>query len=177
MTDFTTIKYLASGNKRQQLAFQELNSLQIFEKLEAFNPILAGTIPIEIDIPESDLDIICECKHLDIFQNTLIRLFSKQENFKITHNSICNIPSIICNFKTPHFEVEIFGQNIPVKKQHAYRHMLVEYAILQQKDSAFKKAIMQLKKDGFKTEPAFAKLLGLSGNPYEALLLLENDLL
>lgn len=173
MIDFTSIAYLASGNQRQQLACQELKRLQVIEKLTTYQPILVGTIPIDIDIPESDLDIICECKDLNRFQNKLIKLFSEKKAFKTKQTQINTIPSVVCTFKTPHFEIEIFGQDIPVKKQNAYRHMLIEHRLLTEKGTDFKKAIIQLKKEGYKTEPAFAKLLRLSGNPYDALLELE----
>lgn len=78
--------------------------------------------------------------------------------------------SVVCNFKTDDFEIEIFGQNIPPKQQNAYRHMLIEHQILQEKGEGFRLKIIELKRTGYKTEPAFAELLNLKGNPYLALL-------
>lgn len=43
----------------QQKAYQVITDHAILEKLAQYNPILVGTIPINIDIEESDLDIIC----------------------------------------------------------------------------------------------------------------------
>ncbi|WP_343330978.1 DUF4269 domain-containing protein [Polaribacter staleyi] len=60
-----------------------------------------------------------------------------------------------------------------VKTQNAYRHMIVENKILKEKGFEFKQSIKKLKSNGTKTEPAFAKLLGLEGNPYTELLKLE----
>ena len=60
MIDFTTIDYLENGNEKQKRAYKVLSKYQIFEKLKDYSPILAVTIPIEIDIEGSDLDIICE---------------------------------------------------------------------------------------------------------------------
>ncbi len=51
--------------------------------------------------------------------------------------------------------------------------MLVEYAVLQAGGEPWRRAVQQLKEKGMKTEPAFAALLRLPGNPYEALLALE----
>lgn len=57
MIDFTTIAYLKLGTPRQKRAYAVLKALRIFENLKQYNPILMGTIPIDIDIdlPESDL--------------------------------------------------------------------------------------------------------------------------
>jgi len=66
MTHFDTIDYLKYGNEKQQKAFQVLSDYTIFETLTTFNPILVGTIPIEIDIETSDLDIICEWSEKNI---------------------------------------------------------------------------------------------------------------
>jgi hypothetical protein len=60
MIDFTTIDYLKEGNDRQKKAYEVLLKYKIFEKLSNYSPLLAGTVPIEIDIEGSDLDIICE---------------------------------------------------------------------------------------------------------------------
>ena len=40
-------------------------------------------------------------------------------------------------------------------------------------DSRLGSAVVRLKEEGLKTEPAFASVLGLNGDPYEAMLMLE----
>ena len=76
----------------------------------------------------------------------------------------------MANFTLEDFEIEIFGQNRPSREQEAFRHLLIEDEILESKDETFRAEIIKLKKQGFKTEPAFAKLLKLKGDPYLALL-------
>ncbi|REC53934.1 DUF4269 domain-containing protein, partial [Chryseobacterium piscium] len=49
MIDFTKLDYLKIGNKKQKRAYEVLTKYKIFEVLEYYSPILAGTIPIEID--------------------------------------------------------------------------------------------------------------------------------
>lgn len=171
--DFTNIEYLKEGNPRQQNAYRELNNLSIFENLKAYQPLLAGTIPIEVDLPESDLDIICECSDHFEFSERLKSLYARKNNFELKTSIRIGVKSTIATFQSGEFVIEIFGQDCPTKNQNAYRHMLIEHQILNSKDEAFKAKIIALKRDGFKTEPAFAKLLGLTGNPYEALLKLE----
>jgi hypothetical protein len=63
MTDFSNIEYLKSGNQKQQEAFEILTQNKILSKLAEFDPIFIGTIPINIDIENSDLDIICHWKN------------------------------------------------------------------------------------------------------------------
>ena len=171
--NFKNIEYLKHGNVRQKLAFYEIRYHRIFEILEKYNPILTGTIPIGIDLPESDLDIICECENHSEFKNCLTKKFSEKENFKVYSKNQNGIKSTIAEFKTDNFLFEIFGQNIPTEKQNAYRHMIIENKILNEKGADFKKKIKKLKAKGLKTEPAFAELLGLKGNPYTELLKLE----
>lgn len=176
MPNFKNIDYLKSGNTRQQEAYKELQGLEIFEKLEKFNPILAGTIPIEIDLPESDLDIICSCENHTEFTKLLTELFGDQNEFKIHSKLHKGMQSTIAKFKTEKFEIEIFGQNKPTDEQNAYRHMLIEHKILEEKGAPFKSEIIKLKTQGLKTEPAFAKLLELKGNPYDELLKLSEGM-
>ena len=173
MINFKEIEYLKSGNSRQQEAYKDLKELGIFEKLKNYNSILTGTIPIEIDLPESDLDIICSCKNHREFSKLLSELFKNQNEFNIHSKTYNGMQSTIAKFKTEKFEIEIFGQNKPTEQQNAYRHMLIEYQILKAKGKAFQSEIIKLKEQGIKTEPAFAKLLELEGNPYEKLLNLK----
>ena len=66
--------------------------------------------------------------------------------------------------------IEIFGQAIAVTEQQAFRHMLAEHFLLKKYGEPLRKEVIELKKAGLKTEPAFAKALMLEGNPYQSLL-------
>jgi hypothetical protein len=170
MIDFTTIDYLKNGNSRQIQAYKILTQHHILSDIAEFEPILAGTIPIAIDIESSDLDIICYWNNKIKFIEKLYAAFGDKDNYTIRETVIDNRESIIASFKIGSFEFEIFGQNIPTLQQNAYLHMLIEHEILQSKDENFRSKIIQLKQKGYKTEPAFSFLLGLNGDPYAELL-------
>ncbi|MBS7254282.1 DUF4269 domain-containing protein [Flavobacterium branchiicola] len=170
MIDFSSIDYLQSGNAKQILAYQILTENKILDTLSEFDPILVGTIPINIDIENSDLDVICYWTSKAEFVSRIRLLFENKNEFKIQEAYINNQESVIANFLIDGFEIEIFGQNIPTKEQNGYRHMLIEHQILELKGENFRQEIIKLKRKGFKTEPAFGKLLGLKVNPYQELL-------
>jgi len=170
MVDFTTIDYLKTGNVRQQSVFEVLSQHRILHLLQAFDPILVGTFPINIDIETSDLDIVCFWEDKLDFRNQIENNFNQFENFAIRETSNFQHETVIAHFRLSGFEVEIFGQNIPSRLQNGYRHLLIENEILQSKGEVFRQQIIALKKKGIKTEPAFAQLLHLEGDPYEALL-------
>ncbi|WP_282629513.1 DUF4269 domain-containing protein [Empedobacter sedimenti] len=170
MQNFLTIDYLEHGNEVQQNVFHLLSNYQILEKLDRYKPIVVGTIPIEINIENSDIDIIGETSNFEGAKNYLIENFSHYLEFKInlltSNNEIC----LTCNFRIDAFEIEIYLQNKIPTEQNAYRHILIEAKLLEKFDESFKNKIIELKKNGYKTEPAFAKLLELKGNPYLTLL-------
>ncbi|WP_337968735.1 DUF4269 domain-containing protein [uncultured Flavobacterium sp.] len=170
MTDFTSIEYLKTGNQKQIHAFEVLSQNKVLINLAEFDPILVGTIPINIDIENSDLDIICYWKNKTDFITKLNILFGNENDFQIRETYIDNQETVIANFKINDFEIEVFGQNIPTKNQNGYKHMIIEYEILKAKDENFRLEIIKLKQNSYKTEPAFAYLLGLNGDPYSELL-------
>jgi len=47
------------GTATQHAASCTLEALRVFDLLQAFDPVLIGTIPLAIDIPGSGLDIVC----------------------------------------------------------------------------------------------------------------------
>ncbi|MFL9833328.1 DUF4269 domain-containing protein [Chryseobacterium terrae] len=173
MIDFTKLDYLKIGNEKQKRAYEILRKYKIFEVLNYYSPILAGTIPIEIDIEGSDLDIICELdfRYEEDFLDDIIwsEMIPMNVDLKAEYLDISGEKSLVINFKLEEFPIEIFAQNKPTIEQNAYRHMIAEYKILQEKGEEFKQKIIDLKKKGIKTEPAFGMLLGLE-NPYEDLL-------
>ncbi len=175
MTDFTNIEYLKTGNEKQIRAYEILTKYKVLSNIAEFEPILVGTIPINIDIENSDLDIICYWKNKTDFIEKVRSVFGNKNEFTIHETQIENEETVVANFKIDSFEIEIFGQNIPVKNQNGYKHMIIEHKILQSKGENFRLEIIKLKQKGHKTEPAFGLLLGLKTNPYQELLNFKID--
>ncbi|RKE77063.1 DUF4269 domain-containing protein [Chryseobacterium sp. AG363] len=171
MLDFTRIDYLKDGNERQKKAYEILTKYRVFDKLKDYSPILAGTVPIEIDIKGSDLDLIFEVdlKYEQDFLDDLLFCQLIPHDVEVEYPIVNGEKCMTLNFMLEGFPIEIFGQNKPTKQQNAYLHMMAEYKILKEKGEEFKQRIIELKKQGIKTEPAFGILLGLE-NPYEDLL-------
>jgi len=170
MPNFKDISYLKQGNNRQKEAYKTLVNLNICEILVSHSPVLTGTIPINIDIENSDLDIICYCKDLEEFQELLIKNFKTKPDFEINRKNIKNSDTIVARFTHNQFLIEVFGQNRPIEDQEAYQHMIIEHRLLIEKGESFREQIIELKKQGYKTEPAFAKLLEIKGDPFLELL-------
>lgn len=159
-----------------------LHSVGIFDILAPYTPVFAGTIPLGIDIPSSDADIICNTRNDAAFVDTLYRYFSQYNTFTLRHTEKYDIPSIVASFEIqlevqPRVQqeqtvvqVEIFGQNVDVWEQNAVRHLLVEYRLLELGSPHARVAIRALKQQGIKTEPAFAQYYNLAGDPYLTLL-------
>lgn len=168
--NFQDIHYLSKGTEKQRKAYVVLVKYQLMEKLSDFDPILVGTIPICIDIDNSDLDIVCHFSDKEFFKKHLEDCFGNEKGFEISELDRFYTETILAGFELDGFECEIFGQSIPSTEQNGYKHMLIEHQILLQKGETFRQEIIKLKEQGIKTEPAFAKLLQLEGDPYEALL-------
>ena len=65
--DFLDPGYLRQCSQRQRAALSVLHDLAVFERLSAYSPVLAGTIPIAIDTADSDLDVLNEARNLKAF--------------------------------------------------------------------------------------------------------------
>lgn len=172
---FTSITYLQSGNDKQQKVYEVMNKLNIMADLALYSPVLCGTIPIRIDTFHSDLDIVMEVHDYDVFEQEIRSLYGSYEGFEMKKKNIRNILTIKATFQFEGFEFELFGQPRPVRNQNAYKHMIVEHMLLIQHPHIRKK-IIQLKEQGIKTEPAFAQVLKIDGDPYEELILLGQEM-
>jgi hypothetical protein len=178
LPDFKNITYLNNGSPLQQKAYDFLVQSKILYQLQPFNPILAGTLPLDIFIEgKSDLDILCEANSLQSVEKLLLTHFKNETGFLIRSMEIRSVKTLICNFIAGEFPIEIFCQSVATINQLAYRHLIIEYLLLAQYGEQLKNEVIKLKNQGIKTEPAFALVLGLSGDPYEALLKYENLLL
>lgn len=168
-----TLDHLQHGSARQRQAYATLHAHRVMELLQSYDPILVGTIPIGIDIASSDLDIICHAVDLEAFAEALHAHFAHAAGWRMRMQDQRGKQAVIANFRLDDFEVEVFAQDVPTRMQLGYRHMVVEHRLLAQHGADFRAQVIALKQQGIKTEPAFAMLLGLAGDPYLALLQLE----
>ncbi|MBP7963586.1 MAG: DUF4269 domain-containing protein [Caldilineaceae bacterium] len=164
------IDYLLAGNPRQRVAWGVLTELGIFRYLAPFTPVLTGTVPIGLDLDHSDLDIICAAEDLVGFEQEVVPVYAHHPGFGCKRRLWQGRPSVVINFDTPFFPIEIFAQALPVTEQNAFRHMLIEERLLRLGGDAARTAILALRRAGMKTEPAFAAYFRLDGDPYAALL-------
>ncbi|MFP4095990.1 MAG: DUF4269 domain-containing protein [Cyclobacteriaceae bacterium] len=165
---------LSRGTPDQKKAVQCLDQLQTWRILAPFHPTLCGTLPLQISIAGSDLDVICQFENADAFAALLLQYYGHLPDFSLTTDCKDGTLLVFARFSTPDFPVEIFGQNISVERQHAFRHMIQEERLLRLADEAFRQEIIRLKESGMSTEAAFSHLLQLAGDPFTAILELED---
>ncbi|WP_068612794.1 DUF4269 domain-containing protein [Paenibacillus tuaregi] len=168
--NWLNLDYLRQGGENQRQVYEILQTGRFLKILEEYTPILVGTIPLGIEVDGSDLDIICEIYDLDRFEQELMESFQHYHGFTLSRRSVNGLKRIKANFQVEAWPVEIFGQPVPTRQQNGYKHMLIEHRMLRLYGEDFKQDVIRLKAGGVKTEPAFAELLGLSGDPYQALL-------
>lgn len=168
-----TLGAMADGTPRQREAVALLEALGLFDVLAAFRPVLAGTVPLDIDVEGSDLDILCQASDFDALERAL-HSYRLQPGFAIQRVIIRDRPTLLASWPNTSFPIELFAQNRPVLEQEGFRHLIVEARLLAIGGEPLREAIRALKHGGLKTEPAFARWLGLAGDPYDALLELES---
>jgi hypothetical protein len=183
------LHYLTTGTPTQRAAYAVMMQSELLEHLRDYSPTLVGTIPLNIDIPGSDLDILCEAVNFTSFSTLLRKFYTHLPGFEQKTKILNGAPSHISRFVWElkgtsesasellrntgiaiRFPIEIVAQSIPVTQQRAYRHMLAEARLLERDGEPAQQAIRQLKLSGLKTEPAFAKYFNLQGDPYLAIL-------
>ncbi|HWA33855.1 MAG TPA: DUF4269 domain-containing protein [Cyclobacteriaceae bacterium] len=168
--DFFNLSYLRIGSEVQQKGINAIEDLQVMQILRAHDPVLAGTLPLDLFTRDSDLDILCFSPDLSEIKTTWRSHYKTCEDFSLYLKRVNTIDSIIAKFKSGGFRFELFAQAIPTKQQSAYIHMVNEYKLLAQHGQSLRDKILALKQAGIKTEPAFAQALNLPGNPYQTLL-------
>lgn len=167
------LSYLLAGNPAQREVYHLLNKYKLMQLLELYQPTLVGTLPIGIHVENSDLDIICEVRDFVRFEALAEVNFQRYPGYERARRQVAGIWRVKVNFQLEDWPVEIFGQQRAVVEQNGYRHMVLEDRLLRLYGEEFRQQIIALKREGLKTEPAFAKLMQLEGDPYNRLLELE----
>jgi len=150
-----------------------LDDLRVLAKLAAFDPRVVGTPPLGLDLPGSDIDVICHAPDAAVFAEAAWTLLGEQAAFTMWQKTGAGRP-VIARCVVAGWTIEVFGQAIPVDEQSGWRHFCVEQRLLTLGGgAALRNTVMAQRLAGMKTEPAFAAVLGLDGDPYLALLEIE----
>jgi len=140
----------------------------ILDLLAPFDPHVVGTLPLGIALPDSDIDIVCHAQDPDAAAELIWTAFCSIDGFALYRWSARGRP-LIAAFEADGWPFEIFVSPEPVADQAGWQHFVVEQQLLDLGGFALRDQVMTLRMQGMKTEPAFATVLGLTGDPYSAL--------
>ncbi|NJL56268.1 DUF4269 domain-containing protein [bacterium] len=150
-------------------AEKAIEKSRVLDELKAYSPEVVSTIFIGLDTKASDIDIACTYEEQKVFVEDFNLAFSARESYSLRLYE----DHAVGRFYYDRFLFEIYASKIPVQMQAAYRHYQVMQRLVKGGGERLKTRIRQLKESGFKTEPAICCLMGLSGEPYAAVLELE----
>ncbi|WP_284315220.1 DUF4269 domain-containing protein [Labrys miyagiensis] len=151
-----------------------MRETRLLETLADFDPHIAGTPPLGLDVPESDIDILCQMPDPLLFAAQIWARLSACDTFSM-HQWTGGRRTIVASFRSHDWLFGIFGDRRAVAEQEGWRHFVVEQRLLRLGGQMLKESIMRLRYSGMKTEPAFAAALGLEGDPYEQMLRLFDE--
>ncbi|MFT4129818.1 DUF4269 domain-containing protein [Labrys sp. (in: a-proteobacteria)] len=148
---------------------QALQATRLLELLQAYDPHVAGTPPLGVDLPASDIDILCHAPDTLAFTRTVWEALAEAPAFSI-HQWTAGGRPVVATFTAQGWCFEIFASIQPVAEQAGWRHYLAERRLLTLGGEPFRSSVMHHRRAGLKTEPAFAAALRLKGDPYQALI-------
>lgn len=137
--------------------------------IKEFTPLISGTIPLQINTDDSDLDLLCQSADLKHFEEICQQHWGNLPSYRCHRALFQNLESSVVDFTVEGLKVEIFCQDEEVFKQNANRHYYAQSKLLKLLGPKFRSDVKKLRAKGLKTEPAFGELLGLN-SPYEELL-------
>ena len=146
-----------------------LEASKVLAKLAAFDPHVAGTFPLGLNVAGSDIDVLCHALDADAFAAAVWSAFGDAPGFSMHQWNRPNRP-VIAGFALHEVPFEIFGSPVPVAEQAGWRHFEIERQLLALGGGGLRDAVVTARQEGLKTEPAFAQVLGLKGDAYAALL-------
>ncbi|WP_158090280.1 DUF4269 domain-containing protein [Kiloniella majae] len=159
--------------KKRSSYTEVLKGLNISELLADVDYEVIGTPPLGIDIANSDIDIAFFSSAPDTLVRKLSAALGDHKDLSRRTLSFPPYKTELLSFVFMKWPIEFFIQNQPLAAQFGVRHFHLQRRLLALFGPTFTQQVIRLKQQGMKTEPAFAKLLGITGDPYLNLLSLE----
>lgn len=150
---------------------EALDASRLLDQLARFDVHVAGTFPLGLALEGSDIDLLCHARDPGEVAGYLWAQHRWRPGFAIYQWRRDPRP-LIAAFMVEGVPVEVFAAAVPVAQQAGWLHFEVEQRLLALGGDSLRGAVMALRTQGAKTEPAFARVLGLSGDPYVAMLAL-----
>ena len=130
---------------------------------------MVSTIFVQLDLPGSDIDIICCHQKKQDLKQQFEKTFSRYDDFVFSEReNYC-----IGRFYFDGFPFEVYSSNQLVRLQLGYRHFKIMETLSQYGGEPFRSKVRLLKTKGYKTEPAICEVLSLTGDPYISILQVE----
>ena len=166
------LDYLARGNPRQRSAHALLSS-GVWDTLERLcqDVALVSTVAIGLDLPGSDLDILCQ--HPDPAR---LAALLREQGWTASDkgHQVWLLEQTLTGPDQARWPVELYVTQAPLETLNGWRHLSLMAALLGHFGHDFYQAVLRLRlESGLKGEAAICRLLGLGGDPYAALLTLE----
>ncbi len=169
------LERMRAGDERQRAAAAAVDGLGVLETLDDLDPRLCGTLPIGVHRPLSDVDVALYAPEIGVVHDRLAGLYSERARFSIFSPGLADRPYLVCSFLFSGVPFELYAAPVPTARQAAVLHLQVEDRLLSLLGDPLRRAVVALRAAGEKTEPAFARALGLVGDPYFALLALADE--
>ncbi|MCH9674069.1 MAG: DUF4269 domain-containing protein [Gammaproteobacteria bacterium] len=141
--------------------------MKLLRTLHRYRPLAIGSAPLGIDVPMSDLDVACTSTNLVEFSDFAFDQFGLYPGFAADYVDVSGQRAMCVVFAAHGWEIELLCQPIPIGEQWGVRHFLVQQRLLNI-DPRLRRGVRHLKKLGISTQSAFAQILGLPGDPYDA---------
>lgn len=153
-----SLKSVVNFEKRPKFAII-VTELKLFEIFKDHEPFIGGTIPLGIDLPESDIDFLVTFPtHFD-FKNLCTAQFSGNPDFAMSQGHANGADYSLCQFTYRRVKIEIYSSVTTTFEQNGFQHYQIEEKLLKYGVLEWQNEVIKLKSQGLKTEPAFARLL------------------
>lgn len=170
LPDAFSTGYLEGGTDRQRALFAALGTSQVLTTLEPYRPALVSTIALGIDLPNSDVDVVCSAASPVEFLEFAHRQWYAMSAYR---SLLLTTGEAIVQLSVSGFLFELYCSAIPTPEQSGVRHFQQVARVLSIGGEPVREAIMQHRWQGLKTEEAVARVLKLEGDHYQAVLGLE----
>jgi len=138
--------------------------------LRAHDPLIAGTLPLGLAVDTSPVEVLFRADDRAEAERFLRLTFGDLPGFEVCRMDRAGVPSLVARFVFSDVPFELCAQPVDAVRQTAFRHFQVEALLLKVHGAAFRARVSEQRRSGMSTESAFAGVLGLRGDPLEALL-------